>query len=184
MDIHTLQGQDISIPSTLKDISSSWRQVSDEAKKARAKSKQRLVMVDGEGTGYGKTLVPVLKSNNYDLLDGERSVFDQELSKATDGATLDRSAAKDVKRKLQIAGRDYDNTEECLHCFLEDVSENNDMLMCDFCPVSVHINCLGKGFEPQEGAINARWSCPQHWCVQCGRSTSQAGNMLFRCVAW
>lgn len=57
-------------------------QRSEDAKKARAESKRRIVMVSGSQSGYGKTMVPVLKSNNYELNTGERSVFDQEYAGA------------------------------------------------------------------------------------------------------
>lgn len=52
-------------------------QISDIWKKRQRKN--RIKMVDAEGSGYGAKAVPVLNSNDYDLQSGERSVFQQEL---------------------------------------------------------------------------------------------------------
>lgn len=50
----------------------SRRAAGDGIRRTSRVGKQRIMMVDG---------VPVLKLNNYDLLSGERSVFDQELNR-------------------------------------------------------------------------------------------------------
>jgi len=57
----------------VKDIG----QISNIWKKRQRKN--RIKMVNGEGSGYGSKSVPVLNSNDYDLQSGERSVFQQEL---------------------------------------------------------------------------------------------------------
>jgi hypothetical protein len=65
-----------------RDIGDQWKAalMDDKSRKARAASKQRLMMIAGSGSGYGAAMVPVLKANNYALLDGESSVFQTELS--------------------------------------------------------------------------------------------------------
>ena len=45
--------------------------------------KNRIKMVESEGSGYGAKAVPVLTANDYDLESGERSVFQQELKGRT-----------------------------------------------------------------------------------------------------
>jgi hypothetical protein len=52
-----------------------WRQIQD----MKRKSKSHLVMVNGMKSSYSKASVPVLAANNYDLLNGESSVFAREL---------------------------------------------------------------------------------------------------------
>ena len=57
-------------PKDFGEICDTWR------KRQRT---SRITLVAGEGSGYGSKAVPVLKSNDYSLEQGERSVFQQEL---------------------------------------------------------------------------------------------------------
>ena len=55
-------------------------------------------MVEAKGSGYGAKggFVPVLKQNNYEINDGEGSVFTSELSKA------DALKLKEPKKKKKV----------------------------------------------------------------------------------
>jgi SWI/SNF-related matrix-associated actin-dependent regulator of chromatin subfamily A member 5 len=64
------------IPQNLYGIGYLWQEISQLNQKRERSS--RIMLVEGSGSGYG-ALVPVLKSNNYELETGESSVFDREL---------------------------------------------------------------------------------------------------------
>lgn len=61
-------------PKDVGHIKDMWR---------KRERKNRIKLVEGMGSGYGLKAVPVLKSNDYDLESGERSVFQQELGGRT-----------------------------------------------------------------------------------------------------
>ena len=109
----------------------------------------------------------VLKINNYTLEEGEKSVFDAEL-----GGRADRGGERKVQRR--VAGRDFENSSICQHCFLP----GGDLIMCDHCPVSMHLACAGIG---DVSTLGQTWSCPHHKCHLCQRKAHAAGGLLFRC---
>ena len=94
----------------------------------------------------------VLKINNYDINEGEQSVFDSELK---------GRKAKDNKSERSRAGHDYDNQPMCQVCW-----GGGDLVCCDFCPGSYHPHCIG--VESAADLPNT-WSCPHHSCTLCGR---------------
>jgi hypothetical protein len=87
-------------PKNLGGITDIWRQLQDQ----KRKRKSRLVMLDGKDTGYGKAVVPVLAANNYDLQNGEASVFSHELKKTN------RDDYAVLKRKMK-AGVDFESQD-------------------------------------------------------------------------
>ena len=109
----------------------------------------------------------VLKINNYTLEEGEKSVFDAEL-----GGRADRGGERKVQRR--VAGRDFENSSICQHCFLP----GGDLIMCDHCPGSMHLACAGIG---DVSTLGQTWSCPHHKCHLCQRKAHAAGGLLFRC---
>jgi SWI/SNF-related matrix-associated actin-dependent regulator of chromatin subfamily A member 5 len=133
----------------------------------KRQKKQRILVIEDE---YGMKH-NVMKDNMYDLLTGEKSVFQQELKHDAVFA----NQVKSVKRKVQIAGRDYDNEEFCLQCF-----EGGDLILCDRCPASYHKNCLPKSALPISQHMN-QWSCPHHACMICQRKAQAVGGVIFRC---
>ena len=70
-------------------------------------------------------------------------------------------------KKLQLVHEDY--------CFMCD--GGGDLICCGQCPKVYHLKCAGLDAVPA-GA----WTCPWHACESCGRTTSVAGGMLFRCT--
>ena len=141
--------------------------------RARRQRKSRLVLVEGNGSGYGSKMVPVLSANNYDLLDGESSVFDRELGNRGDAS---RKAAAEPPKKLQKQ-RTFINQDHCQHC-----SDGGALICCDKCPVSVHVDCYKacSGGEVREG-LGKTWSCMHHYCINCWGSASTVGGLLYRC---
>ena len=107
----------------------------------------------------------VLKINNYDIHEGEQSVFDSEL-KGRKG--------KGSKQERSRAGHDYENQPMCQICW-----GGGELICCDFCPGAYHPACLG--IENVDDLPNT-WSCPHHRCTLCDRRAGAAGGLLFRCT--
>ncbi|CAB9517489.1 ISWI chromatin-remodeling complex ATPase ISW2 [Seminavis robusta] len=145
------------IPTSLRGISRMW--VDNESKR---KKKSRVVMVKGKNSGYGQAMVPVLASNNYDLENGESSVFDRELSsKAKDSYTVKKHKRAKVP----------DHQEYCQVC-----GDGGTIYLCSRCPVSVHRRCCAT-------VDNMQPSCPHHWCCLCEKPAQFVGGILFPCQA-
>jgi SWI/SNF-related matrix-associated actin-dependent regulator of chromatin subfamily A member 5 len=128
--------------------------------KRQRKSRLTEVLDDSDGESY-----PVLLANNYSLDEGEPSIFATETSKKkVDLYTFQRRESR------QIAGRDYSNEDICQVC-----GDGGDLVLCDFCPVACHLQCVGLDEAP------ANWySCPHHTCCECKRAAG-SGEVLFRC---
>lgn len=133
---------------------------------SKRQSKQRLVTVKDD---FGQEH-RVMKQNLYDLQSGEKSVFERELKGNSEFA----KNAKDKKRHMQIAGRDYENEDLCLRCWNE-----GELILCDRCPASFHEQCLSK--EELIGRNACTWMCPHHKCSVCKRTAGAAGGLLLRC---
>ena len=94
--------QKLETPKNLAGISHLWKEIQSLDKKRERKS--RIILVEGNGSGYGSASVPILASNNYDLLQGESSVFDRELTKSI-------KSNFEVKKRKQAD--QHDNQDHC-----------------------------------------------------------------------
>mmetsp|Transcript_37693 Transcript_37693/g.61364 ORF Transcript_37693/g.61364 Transcript_37693/m.61364 type:complete len:540 (-) Transcript_37693:714-2333(-) len=139
--------------------------IAEQWKHSKRERVDRLVYVNGMGSGYGQKLVPVLKNNNYELDKGENSVFKQELS----GQLIN---AKESKSRPLIGGRDFGHQDMCQHC-----GDGGVLHLCHRCPVAAHFNCAPK----TKSKMKNIWMCSHHHCATCGKSSSAAGGLLFRC---
>ena len=135
----------------LGDIQQMW---------AKRQRKNRIKMLDGKGSGYGSASVPVLAANNYDLLEGEKSVFDRELL---------GKHKKTVKKK---AGKDFENQDFCQVC-----GDGGTLFCCPRCPMSVHLQCVG--IKRAKDLL----CCTHHHCSLCSKAASAAGGLLYPCMA-
>ena len=90
------------IPKNLAGIAHLWKEIQTLDDKRSRKS--RVVLLDGMGSGYGSASIPVLASNNYDLLKGESSVFNRELTKSN-------KANFEVKKRAKA--EKHDNQDFC-----------------------------------------------------------------------
>lgn len=145
------------IPKTLRGIATLQYDLSTIG--AKREAKKRIVMVDGNNSGWGSSSVPVLASNNYDLENGETSVFARELS----SMAKDAFAVKKIKRqKLDLV-----NQEWCQHC-----GDGGLLHCCSRCPISAHVEC-----NPNI----ADGSCSHHRCDICYKPVSDAGGFLYPC---
>ncbi len=134
-----------------------------DGKRAR---KNRVVMLEGRGSGYGSRFVPVLTSNVYDLETGEPSVFESEL----------RAAAEQPERRAEpkAPAPDPEWNDHCQSCGVV----GGDMLLCDYCACTLHRECAG--FKHGQALPN-KWACPQHRCTTCDQTKSRVGSLLYCC---
>ena len=124
--------------------------------------KSRIKMVSGHGSGYGSEAVPILAVNDYDLMSGEKSVFDRELQ--------GRHASAVGKKKMK--GPSFTNQDFCQVCF-----DGGELVLCPRCPVSLHLSCAGIR-KPSELLC-----CSLHHCTVCDKPASIAGGFLFVCAS-
>lgn len=124
--------------------------------------KNRIMLVEGKGTGYGAA-VPVLKSNDYDLQSGERSVFQRELGGR--GGNFGNVGRTNLK-----GGIDFDWQEICQVC-----GDGGELVCCPRCPIAVHLKCAGMR------SVKEFQCCSHHHCVKCRKGTTEAGGWMFRC---
>lgn len=74
--------------------------------------------------------------------------------------------------------RQYEHEEHCVTCF--DGPDAGHMVECKTCPRSYHFDCLEPDYQVKVRGF-AGFHCPQHTCYECGKSTSDAGGLIYRC---
>ena len=139
---------------SINDLRNEWRSINEGRGKREKKSRVISVKVDGF------VAQNILRTNNYDLENGEPSVFKNE-TKKTEGM----SNPKQGKRK-RIQNQDF-----CQVC-----GDGGNLVCCSLCPVSVHERCCG--IKAVDFA-----SCSHHKCSVCEKKLSAAGGLLFPCEA-
>ncbi|CAJ1964873.1 unnamed protein product [Cylindrotheca closterium] len=118
------------IPQSLLGIGHLWQEICKL--KTKRERKNRIMLVESKESGYGKP-VPVLKSNDYNLKDGESSVFDRELK-------------DDSKTKFQVAKqkcRAFGHQDFCQVC--RQGGSSSGFLSCPWCPCFVYVQCVVGG---------------------------------------
>jgi len=148
----------------LDKIKTDWKELStgvslDDMGKGRRAKKNRLIQVESNGSGWGTKCVPVLKTNDYELNQGEPSSWGRE-TKAIQ--VVETKKAKVV----------FDNQDFCQICG----EGGGEMILCPRCPVSVHSICCG--LHPDDFQ-----SCSHHKCTKCFKGVSGAGGLIYRCEA-
>ncbi|KAF2645967.1 ISWI chromatin-remodeling complex ATPase ISW2 [Massarina eburnea CBS 473.64] len=81
----------------------------------------------------------------------------------------------DVKRE---ARREHAHEDHCLGCF--DGADYGDLVGCKSCPRSYHFDCLDAEFQAKVQGFGG-FFCPQHFCYECGKRTTDAGGLIYRC---
>jgi SNF2 family DNA or RNA helicase len=74
--------------------------------------------------------------------------------------------------------REFNHEENCLTCF--EGADAGHMIVCRSCPRSYHFDCLEPEFQAKVRGFSG-FFCSQHFCCDCGKSTSDAGGLVFRC---
>ena len=137
---------------SLTDIRNEWEQ-RNYVKAGKREGVSRLISVDG-GVGVGQ--VQVLKTNMYTLESGEPSILQKETSAKARGG------------KMLRAGVDYFNLTFCMVCGEDEL--HGDIVMCDGCPVTLHVKCLEYDslaeFEADHAVARgvSKFYCTHHTC--------------------
>ena len=74
--------------------------------------------------------------------------------------------------------REYAHEQHCLVCF--DGPHVGHTIHCKSCPRAYHFDCLEEDYQTKVKGFNG-FFCPQHNCYECGKSTGDAGGLLYRC---
>ncbi|KAJ4335268.1 hypothetical protein N0V95_008953 [Ascochyta clinopodiicola] len=74
--------------------------------------------------------------------------------------------------------REIVHEEHCLGCFEGD--ETGHMVECKSCPRAYHYDCLAPEYQSKVKGFNGFY-CSQHSCADCGKNTTDAGGLIFRC---
>lgn len=115
--------------------------------------------------------------NTTVMVDG--FAINKESMNCADWEAVPTFAGKDPRlaEPVREKRRQYAHEQHCLACFEQ---SDRDVIHCRGCPRSFHFDCL----EPQDQAKIGgfrKFSCPQHSCSDCGKSTTDAGGLIFRC---
>jgi SWI/SNF-related matrix-associated actin-dependent regulator of chromatin subfamily A member 5 len=89
-------------------------------------------------------------------------------------AGKDSRLAEPVREKR----REFTHEEHCLTCF--EGPDAGHMIECRSCPRGYHYDCLEPAYQAKVKGF-AGFFCPQHVCCDCGKSTSDAGGLIYRC---
>jgi SWI/SNF-related matrix-associated actin-dependent regulator of chromatin subfamily A member 5 len=124
--------------------------------RGKRNKKNRIMNIkDDNGTTH-----QVFSINNYDLTNGEPSVFKGETKKT--------SGMSNPKREKK-GGVTHVNQDICQIC-----GDFGDLILCPRCPISVHPRCCGLNNKTFQ-------NCTHHNCIRCNKSSSEAGGLLFAC---
>lgn len=124
--------------------------ITDGSKRQR---KERIIKVDGRGTGYGGA-VPILAEN------------------------MEVEKEDKVEEKIRSRGRQWVHRSFCTLCGKHVKPEH--LCKCAHCPFIFHTACAEQAMLISKGS--GMFICPHHRCGPCNRSTSSAGGLLFRCA--
>ena len=144
----------------LDKLKQEWKEVQtgeqeEELGKGKRNRKSRIKQLDGMGSGYGSAAVPVLAMNDYDLENGEPSVW-RETKKIK---TVERK-----KEKVSFTNQDF-----CQAC-----GDGGEIIECPRCPISIHSVCCG--LHPAHFQ-----SCSHHRCITCDKNAVGSGGLIYRC---
>ncbi|USP78906.1 SWI/SNF-related matrix-associated actin-dependent regulator of chromatin subfamily A member 5 [Curvularia clavata] len=90
-------------------------------------------------------------------------------------AGKDPRLAEPVREKR----REFDHEDHCLECFEE--AGDGKMVECKGCPRAYHFDCLDPHYQAKAKNAFGNFHCSQHNCWDCGKSTTDAGGLMFRC---
>ncbi|KAH6614340.1 ISWI chromatin-remodeling complex ATPase ISW2 [Boeremia exigua] len=74
--------------------------------------------------------------------------------------------------------REVAHEGHCLACFNGD--ETGHMVECKSCPRAYHYDCLATEYQSKVKGFSGFY-CSQHTCADCGKNTTDAGGLIFRC---
>jgi SWI/SNF-related matrix-associated actin-dependent regulator of chromatin subfamily A member 5 len=74
--------------------------------------------------------------------------------------------------------REFQHEDHCLSCF--DSTDVGHLVGCKTCPRAYHFDCLEPDFQAKVKGFSGFY-CPQHICCDCGKNTTDAGGLIYRC---
>ncbi|EMD31265.1 hypothetical protein CERSUDRAFT_145421 [Gelatoporia subvermispora B] len=86
------------------------------------------------------------------------------------GPEVSSVASKPVVKRQR---KKFESEDWCIHC-----RDGGELVLCSSCPRVFHVRCNGL---TKADLKRPQLMCPQHNCVSCDRSTTDAGGMLYRC---
>jgi SWI/SNF-related matrix-associated actin-dependent regulator of chromatin subfamily A member 5 len=116
--------------------------------------------------------------NTTVLVDGY--AISKESMNCGDWEAVPTMAGKDprLSEPVREKRREFSHEDHCLTCF--EGPDAGHMVECRSCPRGFHYDCLEPQYQAKVKGF-AGFFCPQHMCCDCGKSTSDAGGLIFRC---
>ncbi|OCL08592.1 hypothetical protein AOQ84DRAFT_376610 [Glonium stellatum] len=113
--------------------------------------------------------------NTTVMIDG--FAINKESLSCADWEAVPTMAGKDPRLAEPVREKkaEINHEEQCHTCY-----DGGELVLCTGCPRSYHKECLTPEFQAQLKGWRGFY-CPQHECVDCGKKTSDAGGMIFRC---
>ncbi|CAI6342104.1 unnamed protein product [Periconia digitata] len=104
----------------------------------------------------------------------------KESLRCADGEAVPTLAGKDVRlaEPEREKRHEYQHEEHCLMCF--DGADSGHLIGCKSCPRAYHFNCLEEAYQAKVKGFQ-HFFCPQHVCCDCGKHTTDAGGLIYRC---
>ncbi|KAH7089254.1 SNF2 family N-terminal domain-containing protein [Paraphoma chrysanthemicola] len=146
------------------------RELDQQSKKSKAAAHILPDTVTREDRRKGK--------NTTVMVDG--FAISKESMNCGDWEAVPTMAGKDprIAEPVREKRREFSHETHCLSCFEgEDVG---DIIGCRSCPRGYHFDCLEPEYQVKVRGF-AGFFCSQHFCCDCGKNTSDAGGLVFRC---
>ncbi|GAA5887357.1 hypothetical protein JCM6882_002504 [Rhodosporidiobolus microsporus] len=89
--------------------------------------------------------------------------------------TSDPKMAAKLASPKKGRSKNFEHEEWCGTC-----KDGGELFLCTGCPRVYHADACS-GMSAKALASASMWYCPQHYCGGCGRTTGDAGGLLFRC---
>lgn len=153
----------------------------------RRKSVSRFVTIK-RGGEYYTVLKEELENESSSSSSSSSSGEDDSDSEDTHEKTrkkkkISSTSAQVTSRTSNISGRAklWNHKSHCSVCGHRTIPQpHGTRIACSFCPHVLHEKCADEIFINR---YSSNFICPMHYCGECGKSTSDGGGMLFRCLS-
>jgi len=106
--------------------------------------------------------------------------INKESMGCSDWEAVPTLAGKDPRlaEPVRAKKREFNHEDHCLTCF--EGTDDKPTVECKSCPRVFHYHCLDSTLREKTSGFRG-FFCSQHKCTDCGKSTSDAGGLIFRC---